>query len=87
MIFRSASWYKKHPSNTKGRAWKFKKGKAYKDYDGDGRVNRYDCRPLDPRRKDRGLFDTRSSDEEREDALKRIMGGKERKYGFGGGIF
>lgn len=39
-------------SNTNGRRWKFKPRHAYKDYDGDGKVNRYDCKPLNPYKQD-----------------------------------
>lgn len=38
--------------NTRGRTWKFKPEHAYKDYDGDGKVNKYDCRPLNPKKQD-----------------------------------
>lgn len=44
--------YKKGYSRTKGRNWKFKKQHAYKDYDKDGKVNRYDCEPLNPHKQD-----------------------------------
>lgn len=37
----------------KGKSWKFKRKYAYKDFDGDGKVNKYDCEPLNYRKQDK----------------------------------
>lgn len=45
-------------SNTSGRSWKFKRQHAYKDYDNDGKVNKYDCKPLNPYKQDKFIHYT-----------------------------
>ena len=77
----------------KGRNWKFKNKHAYKDYDGDGKVNKYDCQPLNYWKQDDedvywesdAYFD--SLDERERDDDKRMnsgdwqeANGKEKKY-------
>lgn len=39
-------------SRTYGRKWKFKKKYAWKDFDRDGKVKRYDCEPLNRYKQD-----------------------------------